>query len=141
MDQITKLLKTALKASQEVKAEDIIGLNLTEIESYADYVLIVSAQNDRQMQSLADRILKRVFEEHKRHPLGVEGTDTSEWILIDFGDVICHVFSPEVRDVYHLEDMWPQLAPMDEKALESFVAKPVRRKKVVDERPKKRVKS
>ena len=142
MDKIKKLLKTVLEAAQEVKAEDIVGLDLTDVESYADYVVIASGQNDRQIQALSHRITKKVFEEHKRHPLGVEGANTSEWILIDYGDLICHVFAPEVREIYHLEDMWPQLSPLNEEQLQKLITIPPRRSKSAASAPvKKRAKT
>jgi len=116
-----KLFETVTHACQEIKGENILGLDLSLIESYADYVLIVSGNNERQIQSLADRILQKTYKEHTRHPLGVEGMQISQWILIDYGDVVCHVFSEEARDIYHLEDMWPHITPLDEAGIEALV--------------------
>ena len=140
MDKVQNLFKTIIEACQEVKAEDLIALDLRSIESYSDFILIGSAQADRQCKAIADRVLERVFEHHKRHPLGVEGFDTSQWILIDFGDVVCHIFSAEVRDVYHLEDMWPQLTAIPEADFSSLIAPTKPKPKLPVTRVKRRVK-
>jgi ribosome-associated protein len=93
---------------------------LEPIQSYADFVFVASGSNTRQTQTLADNIQKRVFEICKRHPLGVEGYQFGQWILVDYGDVICHIFLDETRQIYKLEDMWSEVTPMDEGDLEFY---------------------
>lgn len=105
------------KACLDRKAKLPIALNFENIESYTDFVIITSGTNTRQVKAIADLVQERVFEERGLHPLGVEGYDSATWILIDFGAVICHVFLEETRQVYHLEDMWPQVRPIGERNL------------------------
>ncbi len=117
---IKKLFKTAFEAAQDVKAEEVTGVNLTKISSYADYVLIASGTSGRQVQSIADRILDDAHKKCGIHPLGVEGYENGLWILVDFGDIICHVFLNELRPNYRLEHMWPRAVPMNETDLGEF---------------------
>lgn len=131
MNKTQKLLQSVFEACQDVKGENIVLLNLSDIESYADYVLLVTGSNQRQIQSVADRVMQQAFKDVKRHPLGVEGFEASEWVLIDFGDVVCHVFSHESREVYHLEDMWPKIVPIASDKIPAFLesaVQPTRKK-------------
>lgn len=114
MNKIEQLFKAVVDACEDLKAEDLLGLDLTNAQSYTDYVVIASANNERQAKAMADRVLEYAFKKCKRHPLGTEGLDVGEWVLIDFGDVVCHIFLEEVRDQYHLEDMWPKVNPIDD---------------------------
>lgn len=120
--KIKKLLKFSFLALKEVKGVDIVALDLTSVESYTDYILIASGTSERQVKALSDRVIEKVFKNCHKHPLGVEGYENSRWVLIDFGDVVCHVFFDEMRPVYQLENMWPQLRPMDEAAIERLLA-------------------
>jgi len=137
-DKILKLFKTAFEASQDVKGENIIGLDLTQSSSYADYILIVSGTNERQIQAIANRIVEEAFKKCQTHPLGIEGYEGAQWVLVDFGDVVCHIFLDQIRDLYHLEDMWPHVRPLTEDQLEKlFTTKkstqttPIKQKKVM----------
>ncbi|MBF0104411.1 MAG: ribosome silencing factor [Deltaproteobacteria bacterium] len=123
--KINKLFKTVVKSCQAIKAENIAALDLDAIESYADYIIIVSGNSDRQLSAIADRVVEDAYKKCKQHPLGVEGVGNSAWVLIDFGDVVCHVFLNEVRQHYRLEDMWPQVRPMGEQDLEKLFARKV----------------
>lgn len=108
------LILTTFEAIQEIKGQDIIGIDLSQAESYTDFILIVSGGSGRQVSAIADNILKRIFEKLKLNPLGIEGYEQAEWILIDFGDIVVHIFLKEIRDEYHLEDMWLNLKPIAE---------------------------
>ncbi len=121
IESIRKIFSTAFAACQDLKGEDIVSLDLSEIESYTDMILVVSASSERQMQAIADHIQHEVSKKCGKHPLGTEGYQSESWILIDYGDVICHVFVNTMRELYHLEDMWPKVKPMDEKATENFL--------------------
>lgn len=134
MDNVIKsYAKTAFQAIQEIKAHDIIGLDLDGIESYADCILIASGGSDRQTRAIADNVIKQMFAVHHLHPLGTEGYTQGEWILIDFGDFVVHVFFVDTRKSYHLEDMWHTLEPMNEAALLKFFKS--------DEKPEKKLKA
>lgn len=121
IESTVKLFEAAFEACQDLKGEDIMSLDLSEVESYTDVVLVVSVNSERQMHAMADHIQHKVFQKCRKHPLGTEGYQSESWILIDFGDVICHVFVNTTRELYHLEDMWPKVKPMDEKATEKFL--------------------
>jgi ribosome-associated protein len=125
-----------LKACLDRKGKDIIGLNFENIESYTDFVIIASGTNTRQVKAIADLVQQKVFEERGLHPLGVEGYESASWILVDFGAVICHAFLAETRAVYHLEDMWPQVQPLNERELKGLLLeqKPRRHLRVVKPR-------
>lgn len=84
----------------------MVTLDMRPLSSMADYLVIASGTNDRQVQAIADRIVDGVAKKQKRKPLGIEGTENAHWILVDYGDVICHVFLDTARDFYRLEDMW-----------------------------------
>lgn len=120
--RIKELGRTLLDAVQEIKGKDVVGLDLSEVESYTDFILIASGGSDRQAKAIADNIIKRMFEEHRRHPLGIEGYAQADWVLIDFGDVIAHVFFDQSRKVYHLEDMWLNVSPVAEAALPKLLS-------------------
>ena len=115
-----KLAETVFAAAQEIKAKDVIALDLSGIESYTDFIMIASGGSERQLSAIADNILKRVFEELHLHPIGVEGRGLSDWVLIDFGSVIVHLFFEETRKFYHLEDMWLQVKPIPETKIGTF---------------------
>jgi ribosome-associated protein len=95
----------ALQASTEKKAVDPVILDLREIASFTDYFLIVSGTNERQVQAIADEVyesLKKTGSAAAR----VEGHKTAEWILLDYGDFVVHVFEQKARRFYDLERLW-----------------------------------
>src|SRR3990167_7238348 len=121
IESTLSMFSAAFEACQNLKGEDIVSLDLSEVESYTDVVLMVSVNSERQMHAMANEIQHNVFQKCHKHPLGTEGYQSESWILIDFGDVICHVFVNTTRELYHLEDMWPKVKPMDEKTTEKFL--------------------
>jgi len=95
----------ALHAAGEKKAIDPVVLDLRDIASFTDYFVIVSGQNERQVQAISDGIyeqLKKAGETGAR----VEGYKTAEWILLDYGDFVVHVFEQKARQFYDLERLW-----------------------------------
>ena len=90
----------------DVKAIDLVELDLREILGYADYFVICSGNTDRQTKAIHDRIHEGMKREHGILPRRVEGTSEARWILMDYLDVIVHVFTPEARDFYRLEQLW-----------------------------------
>jgi len=98
-------LMTALRAATEKKALDVVVLDLREIASFTDFFVIVSGTNDRQVQAIADEVsdtLKKSGSPAAR----VEGYKTAEWVLLDFGDFVVHVFEDKARKFYDLERLW-----------------------------------
>lgn len=99
------LLTRILSSLEDDKAEDVVQIDLRGKSSIADYMVIASGRSTRQVSAMADKLVERLKDEF-RLPAKVEGKDTGDWVLIDTGDVIVHIFRPEVRDFYKLEKMW-----------------------------------
>ena len=96
---------TAVRAAESKKATDIRVLNLAGVTSFADYFVICTGANSKQVQAIADEVgwqLKQLNE----HPISVEGYNQAEWILADYGDLLVHVFSTKAREYYGLERLW-----------------------------------
>lgn len=91
---------------EEKKGEDILLLDLVGVASFTDYFVICSAGSRRTLKALSDEIRKRVKDAHEKLAQGVEGSPESGWILLDYGDVIVHLFAPNVRTYYNLEGLW-----------------------------------
>lgn len=113
------LAKEILAATLDVKAEDPIILDLRKLTSFTDYFVIVTGRSDRQVQAIADRAIE-TLRNKKIKAMGVEGHDSSHWVLVDYGSVVLHVFYSETREFYALEELWsdaPQLEiePSDKK--------------------------
>ena len=97
--------EVAVQAAYSKKAEDIVVLNVGEVSSLADHFVVCSGQSQRQTQAIADAVVDELRSEGWR-PLGVEGHQRGDWILLDYGDLVVHVFTPEKRAFYDLERLW-----------------------------------
>jgi len=115
-------------AALEKKATDIVLLKLKGLVSYADYSVICSGRSDRQVQAIAQAIEIKMGERGHR-PLGVEGMREGKWVLMDYGDLVIHIFFEPVRNFYDLEGLWID-APRRQITEESL-AQPVRKRKRV----------
>jgi ribosome-associated protein len=93
------------KASLEKKAEDVLILHVAKLTSVADYLVLCSGESERQVKAIADHV-DQVLSACRASPLSVEGMTTAQWILMDFGDVVVHVFRGDIRDYYGLEKLW-----------------------------------
>ena len=100
---------TALRAANEKKALDIVVLDLRPLASFTDYFLITSGTNARQVQAIADGILEQLRKEGTRAER-VEGFNSAEWVLLDYGDFVCHIFEDKARRFYDLERLWREAA-------------------------------
>jgi len=94
------------KEAEEKKAADIVSIKVSELTTIADYFVLCTAQSEPQMRALSNWIQKSIFEELSVKPVKVNGEPASKWILIDFGAVIIHIMTPEMRDRYQLEKLW-----------------------------------
>ncbi len=103
-DSRTKSL-LSVRAAIEKKATDLVLLDMRGVSSYTDYFLICSGKSDRQVQAIALRVAE-VLEEQGNKPLGLEGTSEGKWVLIDYGDLVIHVFLEPIRRFYDLEGLW-----------------------------------
>jgi ribosome-associated protein len=98
-------LRIVLARLDDMKAEDIVTIDLTGKSSLADAMVVASGRSQRHVASVADRVIKDL-EEAGLPDIKVEGMRQADWVLIDAGDVIVHMFRPEVRAFYNLEKMW-----------------------------------
>ena len=102
----------ALRAAGDKKAAALVVLDLREVASFADYFLIASGANVRQVQAIADEVVERLKRNGAR-ALRVEGYRTAEWVLLDYGDFIFHVFEEKARRFYDLERLWRDAARVE----------------------------
>lgn len=102
-------------ALEDAKAEQIVSLDMAGKSALADQMVIASGRSDRHVSAIADRVVQ-ALKERRHEPIRVEGMNTGEWVLIDAGDVIVHVFKPETRQFYNLERLWGADRPGDARA-------------------------
>lgn len=100
-----ELLELILNSLEKDKAEDIVHIDLRGRSSIGDFMVVCSGRSSRQVAAMSEKLVERIKAETGRTSK-VEGKDTGDWVLIDTGDVIVHVFRPEVREFYQLEKMW-----------------------------------
>ena len=99
-----------------MKARDVKIIDVRKLTTVTDYMIIASGTSDRHVRSIAGRLVERATEAGCK-PLGTEGEDAGEWVLVDLQDVIVHVMLGKVRDLYKLENLWDMHAPAAESAL------------------------
>jgi ribosome-associated protein len=97
---------TAYRAADEKQAVDIHALDLRGITTMADVFMICHGRNTRQNQAICDGIQKQLKEEHGERPIAIEGQGNAEWILMDYGDLVIHIFSEAAREYYDLERLY-----------------------------------
>jgi ribosome-associated protein len=102
----------AVRAAESKKASDVKVLDLTGITSFTDYFVICTGANSRQVQAISDEIGLQL-KHHGELPLSVEGYSQAEWVLMDYGDFLIHIFSPKAREYYQLERLWRQAKVID----------------------------
>jgi ribosome-associated protein len=102
-----KLSEVIVKGMQEKKASDIVVLDLRKVKNaVADFFVICSGSSDRQLDAIADSVDEQVFKDLKENPWHTEGKNNKEWMLLDYIDVVAHVFRKDRRDFYALERLW-----------------------------------
>ena len=101
-----ELAKVAAVAADDKKATDIVLIDLTQVSDVCDYFLICTASNKPQLDAVIESIEEKVKANCGEKPMAIEGRAGSNWVLIDYGVVVAHVFKPEVRDFYRLERLW-----------------------------------
>ena len=105
MNSISNIKKNVLNALEDIKAFDIVSIDIRKQASIADYIIIASANSSRQAKALADNIKDRM--QKINIPLiGIEGESGSEWVLVDLGDIIIHIMTPTSRVHFNLEELW-----------------------------------
>ena len=103
-DDPSMALKTVLASLEDSKAENIVSIDIQGKSSLGDYMVVASGRSHRHVAAVADHLLK-ALKDTGAHPR-VEGLSSADWVLVDAGDVIVHVFRPEVREFYSIEEMW-----------------------------------
>lgn len=104
-ESLPEAVKISIQAAQEKKAEAIVVLELKAISSFTDYFVIVNGNSNRQNLAVCEGV-ERALKEKKIHAFSIEGKKNAEWILMDYGSFIIHVFSAEARSYYALEKLW-----------------------------------
>ena len=101
-----------VEACEDVKGKDVAVLDVRRVSDVSDYFIVVSARSDRQVQGLTNRVIEQLSHLDV-HPISVEGYEDAQWVLMDFGDVVVHVFYEPVRDFYDLESLWMRAKRLD----------------------------
>jgi ribosome-associated protein len=109
VEQLDERICAALRAASDKKALDLVVLDLREIASFTDYFIIASGTNVRQVQAIADEVSEQLKKQGTR-AARIEGYKTAEWVLVDYGDFIVHVFEDKARQFYDLERLWRDAA-------------------------------
>lgn len=104
------MLATVLASLDDDKAEAVVTIDLAGKSSIADYMVIANGRSTRQVGAIADHLIERL-EKAGEKVFGVSGKRAGDWVVIDAGDIIVHVFRPEVREFYNLEKMWSVALP------------------------------
>jgi len=99
-------VQLAVRSAADKKATDMVVLDLRQIASFAEYFIIASGANQRQVQAVADEIEEQLKKHLGRRPVRIEGYGSAECVLMDYGDFIVHIFNKDVREFYDLERLW-----------------------------------
>ena len=105
-DDMLELAHTIVDALEQKKGEDILLLDLTGIAYFTSVFVICSGGSERTLKALSNEVRQMIMEKYSLHPMQVEGEPGSGWVLLDYGGVILHLFSPDRRDYYALEQLW-----------------------------------
>src|SRR5215204_4387485 len=105
-DELDPELQLAIRCADEKKAVNMSALDLREIASFTEFFFIASGTNQRQVQAIADEINEQLKKQLRRRPVRVEGYNTAEWLLLDYGDFVIHLFDKDAREFYDLERLW-----------------------------------
>ena len=99
------LVRLIVDTLEDMKAEHVVSLDVRHLTSLMDCMVIASGRSDRHVRAIADALIERC-EEAGVEPLGVEGQEAGEWVLVDLADAIVHVMLPRVREFYNIENLW-----------------------------------
>lgn len=111
--QSADLKQVVAGALEDVKAQEITWMDVTGQTDVTDYMVVASGTSNRHVKAVVDRVIEHAGEQGIK-PIGVEGTELGEWILIDLADIVVHVMLPKAREFYDLERLWTVHAPQSE---------------------------
>ena len=123
--KIQELVQVVVDELNDTKGQDLKVLDLRKLVSFTDYFIIVTGTSDRHVQAMADKVNLKLKKEHQLLPITFEGYDQGQWVLLDYGDFVLHIFQPETREHYSLDDFWgnaPQLSLPERKDKELLVS-------------------
>ena len=109
----TQLVLYLAELLEEKQAHDIVIVDVEDLVGYTSYFLIASGRSDRQVKALVDYVKRQSRTDAVTRPIGVEGANTGRWALVDFGDVVVHIFREDERDYYDLEGLWQDAPRLD----------------------------
>jgi len=114
-DQLSpeRLAQLAASYAADKKAIDLVVIDLRGVSSYTDFFVVCSGGSDRQVKAIHDAVHEGLKKDHGMLPRRVEGLGESRWVLLDYFDVIVHVFVPDVREFYRLEQLWGDVPRLD----------------------------
>ncbi len=104
-----QLSELVIEALDDIKAKDVVRLDVRDMTTVTDYMIVASGTSNRHVKALVDNVTEKAREAGHR-PIGVEGEDGGEWVLLDLQDTLVHVMLPKVREFYNLEKLW-SIAP------------------------------
>ena len=102
-----QLRKLVLAALEDAKARDVVVLDMRKVAIFTDYMIIVTGTSSRHVMAVADNVIEKLREATRR-PLGVEGMEGGDWVLLDYGDVVAHIMRAQTRAFYNLEKLWSE---------------------------------
>ncbi len=105
-EELDDVVKLAIHSASEKKAVNMVVLDLRDITSFTEFFIIASGTNQRQVQAIADEVSEQLKKQSKLKAIRMEGYSSAEWILLDYGDFIVHVFNEKSRSFYDLERLW-----------------------------------
>lgn len=101
-----ELMQAIVSYASDRKAHDIVELDMREVAGYTDWFVICTGNSDRQVKAIHDAILQGCKRDHGLLPRRVDGVAQAQWVLMDYLDVVVHIFTPQTRDFYRLEQLW-----------------------------------
>lgn len=113
----TDLVKTVFSAALEKKASDVLALDMSDLLVVTDYFVLATGNTDIQVSAIAAEIEKEVQEQHGMKPVHREGVNEGKWVLLDYLDIVVHLFQPDFREEYRIEDLWSQAKKLRAEAL------------------------
>lgn len=113
MSEGEQLARACASAASDKKAEDLVILDMQGVSNFTDYFVICSASSEPQLKAIASAIREQARENFNRRPNSEDGYPISQWVVLDYGDVIIHLFHTDKRDLYGLENLWSDAKRLD----------------------------